>query len=595
MTVARDTNLRTLLDQRLPLTVRWHKTAKQPPVKVKELVIWEDTTQEEVKLLIRTGDTINIFATRIQVSVEGDVPNGVFNVKDFGAVGNGSTNDTGYIQLAIDACASIGGGTVYCPTGTYLITNLVIGASNVTLQGASVGHAGRAGLTPSSATTLLKTDAVGYALTMGSGSVVQGIVLKEIAIHCSAGSAVKLNTNATFSQLNNVQLRGAGNISTTPTTATYGIDQLNFAFGASIRSCHIQGFDVGLWCKGNADAQTEVHGCWVEYNNVGIRCGDTAGGTILSAAWIHHSTVENSATYNIEIQNAKELYLHHLYLEVSVDGPGGDGSYIWSTATIPLAIGLGADVPENIHVRDCRFQGTYTAARAVDLSNVQGLIFEGCRFLNFTETQFIRNNATFVENIYFGNCPGFGPTNISAIDGVETITTRNTTLPDGHAIYGTLGVGTGAPTTAQLAARSNSIDDHAAAFQRFSSGQVADIVSIETATGTKLIGVNNQGYLTPGAANTYDLGEVALPFRVVYAATLQSDTVETDTIDEKTTDAGVTIETVALKDGNIRSPGNLGIGNSAAATTPGTVTKKLEIFDESGSSLGFIPIYDAIT
>lgn len=32
-----------------------------------------------------------------------------------------------------------------------------------------------------------------------------------------------------------------------------------------------------------------------------------------------------------------------------------------------------------------------------------------------------------------------------------------------------------------------------------------------------------------------------------------------------------------------------------AATTPGSVVKKLEIFDATGVSLGFIPIYDAIT
>lgn len=39
----------------------------------------------------------------------------------------------------------------------------------------------------------------------------------------------------------------------------------------------------------------------------------------------------------------------------------------------------------------------------------------------------------------------------------------------------------------------------------------------------------------------------------------------------------------------------LGVGNSAAATTPGTVTRKMEVFDASGTSLGFVAIYDAIT
>lgn len=39
----------------------------------------------------------------------------------------------------------------------------------------------------------------------------------------------------------------------------------------------------------------------------------------------------------------------------------------------------------------------------------------------------------------------------------------------------------------------------------------------------------------------------------------------------------------------------LGVGNSAAATTLGSVAKKMEVFDASGASLGYVAIYDAIT
>lgn len=45
----------------------------------------------------------------------------VFNVKDatYGAVGNGSTNDTTAVQSAINAASAAGGGIVYFPPGTY--------------------------------------------------------------------------------------------------------------------------------------------------------------------------------------------------------------------------------------------------------------------------------------------------------------------------------------------------------------------------------------------------------------------------------------------------------------------------------------------
>lgn len=42
-------------------------------------------------------------------------------------------------------------------------------------------------------------------------------------------------------------------------------------------------------------------------------------------------------------------------------------------------------------------------------------------------------------------------------------------------------------------------------------------------------------------------------------------------------------------------PAGIGVGNSAAATTPGTVVKKVQIFDAAGASLGYVPVYSSIT
>lgn len=44
----------------------------------------------------------------------------MYNVKDFGAVGNGEHLDTIGIQKAIDTCAANGGGTVFIPAGRYV-------------------------------------------------------------------------------------------------------------------------------------------------------------------------------------------------------------------------------------------------------------------------------------------------------------------------------------------------------------------------------------------------------------------------------------------------------------------------------------------
>lgn len=50
------------------------------------------------------------------------VPSAWFNVKVYGALGDGTTDDTTAIQNAINAAQTAGGGTVYFPSGTYLVT-----------------------------------------------------------------------------------------------------------------------------------------------------------------------------------------------------------------------------------------------------------------------------------------------------------------------------------------------------------------------------------------------------------------------------------------------------------------------------------------
>ena len=45
----------------------------------------------------------------------------VYNVRAFGAHGDGKTLDSTAINRAIEACAGAGGGTVYVPAGTYTV------------------------------------------------------------------------------------------------------------------------------------------------------------------------------------------------------------------------------------------------------------------------------------------------------------------------------------------------------------------------------------------------------------------------------------------------------------------------------------------
>jgi len=66
----------------------------------------------------------------LQATGQNGIP--VFNVRHFGAAGNGKARDTQAIQKTIDVCHAARGGTVYFPAGEYLTGTIVL-KSNVTL------------------------------------------------------------------------------------------------------------------------------------------------------------------------------------------------------------------------------------------------------------------------------------------------------------------------------------------------------------------------------------------------------------------------------------------------------------------------------
>lgn len=59
--------------------------------------------------------------------------------EDYGAVGDGVTDDTTAIQAAINAASAAGGGFVFAPAGTYLFNEFLSISANVVLVGAGMG------------------------------------------------------------------------------------------------------------------------------------------------------------------------------------------------------------------------------------------------------------------------------------------------------------------------------------------------------------------------------------------------------------------------------------------------------------------------
>jgi hypothetical protein len=119
----------------------------------------------------------------------GAEPPDVYNVRAFGAKGDGKTDDTAAFQAALEAAAKAGGGTVYAPRGNYFFAGHLAVPSAVTLAGVWQSVPAHNGIRDKGlpkptddGTTLLPTEGAGKEdappfITLNSNSTLRGVVI----------------------------------------------------------------------------------------------------------------------------------------------------------------------------------------------------------------------------------------------------------------------------------------------------------------------------------------------------------------------------------------------------------------------------------
>jgi hypothetical protein len=111
-------------------------------------IIYKFVLRDSNDVLIATYDNVNSdpntnasqvtyeppFINAVTTTVRNKLSQTV-SIKDFGGVGDGVTDNLLYFKAALQYLESIGGGSLYCPAGTYATTKPIIVRSNIELYG----------------------------------------------------------------------------------------------------------------------------------------------------------------------------------------------------------------------------------------------------------------------------------------------------------------------------------------------------------------------------------------------------------------------------------------------------------------------------
>jgi hypothetical protein len=137
-----------------------------------------------------------------------------FDIRSFGAVGDGTTDDSAAVQAAVQAAIAAGGGTVYVPTGAYLMTQTVYVNASLPLQLRGEGW---------SSNFLWSSNNDLFVWAPADGSQPAHLVIQDFAVSCvgaakvnnaasgnGSATALRFSTGLVRSVLSTLLFYGAG-------------------------------------------------------------------------------------------------------------------------------------------------------------------------------------------------------------------------------------------------------------------------------------------------------------------------------------------------------------------------------------------------
>lgn len=393
-----------------------------------------------------------------------------YNVKSYGAVGDGAANDTAAIQAAIDAAFAAGGGTVYLPDGTYAVSASVLGEAydneGVPVSSATCAIVLRKGvsLTGSGSSRCKLTTAdrtlIVVAMVAPERNVVSGFEIAGawsvglsgaghgIFVLGTAGGADIACKGVTWRDL---RISGVG---------SYGIGlQAGSPTGCRIESVRVENIGAdGLDLKARSDVITEPSGnsaSGIYVKNHGQRVTGSAGVDVRGLWNLSNITVtdfagNNNALTYIGIRFRTKPTITDAYNKAGARSTL-DGFYIRATPAAPIGLSGVESGSDDVHISngviENVFEGVLLTGNAV--GSARGNTVHGVTVIGSTAYGF--RTVVGVARTVFSSC-----TSVSSVTAGFRNEGDHTTFVGCQSISETLAISTAsaaAPTEIVNASR----------------------------------------------------------------------------------------------------------------------------------------------
>lgn len=221
-----------------------------------------------------------------------------FNVKSFGATGDGTTDDSAAINAAIDAATNVGGGTVYFPYGTYRLLSTITSLND---RGVRLLGVYGDGLMTTGVGAVLVNDTGGAAMNVNNAVVRgQSTVIERLAI-------IDGTTGGTYS----IQLTG-----------TYQVLVTNCAFetpllltstrDTTIDRCYFTGTAGSYVQLSSAAIDTIIRDCNFEGSGGSSSCIASADSEITGLRLVNNQAASLSGTFLGLTQSSNKVTNLHI-------------------------------------------------------------------------------------------------------------------------------------------------------------------------------------------------------------------------------------------------------------------------------------------